>query len=143
MRRCPSLIVLLAAGRNLRYPHAGAPDNQGASHGGKYVVRKGNSGKYRFTLTVTNGQVIATSAAEVSKRRALADINSVKKSAPDAAVEDNTRPTDRAATLPLAVPAPPPAARPAGRRSPAFMPLACGYAELRHPHAARGDPHFP
>lgn len=110
----------------------------------KYVVKKGQQRQYRFTLTATNGRVTAPSRGHET-RRALADIKSVTKSAPDSAFEDKTgRQTDiRMRGCPSPSQRLLRAARPAGRRLPAFMPLACGHAELRHPHAARGDPNLP
>jgi hypothetical protein len=58
--------------------------------GGQIVLKKGSSGKFHFNLLATNGQVIATSEAYESKQAALSGIESVKKNAPDAAVDDQT-----------------------------------------------------
>ena len=55
---------------------------------GKFVVKKGITGKYHFNLHASNGQVIATSEAYESKEAALNGIESVKKNAPDAKVEE-------------------------------------------------------
>lgn len=57
---------------------------------GKFVLKKGDSGKYHFNLVAGNGQVIATSQTYERKRSALAGIESVRKTAPGAAVEDET-----------------------------------------------------
>ena len=57
---------------------------------GKFVLKKGSSGKFHFNLLATNGQVIATSEAYESKQAALNGIESVKKNAPDAALDDQT-----------------------------------------------------
>ena len=57
---------------------------------GKFVLKKGDSGKYHFNLVAGNGQVIATSETYERKRSALAGIESVRKNAPGAAVEDET-----------------------------------------------------
>jgi len=57
---------------------------------GKFVVKKGSSGKFHFTLVATNGQVIATSEAYESKASALKGIESVKRNAPDAGIDDQT-----------------------------------------------------
>ena len=57
---------------------------------GKFVVKKGSSGKFHFTLVATNGQVIATSEAYESKASALKGIESVKRNAPDAKVDDQS-----------------------------------------------------
>ncbi len=37
---------------------------------GKFVVKKGTTGKFRFNLVSTNGQVVATSEAYTSKAAA-------------------------------------------------------------------------
>lgn len=57
---------------------------------GKFVVKKGSTGKFRFNLISTNGQVVATSEAYNSKAAAMGGIRSVKKLAADAAIEDQT-----------------------------------------------------
>ena len=56
----------------------------------KFVVKKGSTGKFHFNLIATNGQVIATSEAYESKQAALNGIESVKKNAPVATVDDQT-----------------------------------------------------
>lgn len=57
---------------------------------GKFVLKQDKAGKYRFNLLATNGQVIASSEAYETKRAALNGVESVKKNAPDAAVDDQT-----------------------------------------------------
>ena len=57
---------------------------------GKFVVKKGSTGKFRFSLLSTNGQVVATSEAYNSKASAMGGIRSVQKLAADAEVEDQT-----------------------------------------------------
>jgi uncharacterized protein len=57
---------------------------------GKFVVKKGSSGKYHFNLVASNGQVIASSEAYESKSSALNGIESVKKNAPNAEIDDQT-----------------------------------------------------
>ena len=57
---------------------------------GKFVVKKGTTGKFRFNLLSTNGQVVATSEAYNSKASAMGGIRAVKSLAADAAVEDQT-----------------------------------------------------
>jgi len=57
---------------------------------GKFVVKKGTTGKFRFNLLSTNGQVVATSEAYNSKASAMDGVRSVKKLAGDATVEDQT-----------------------------------------------------
>jgi uncharacterized protein len=58
---------------------------------GKFVLKKGASGKYHFNLLAGNGQVIATSEAYESKASALNGIESVKNNAPGAETDDQTR----------------------------------------------------
>ncbi|MFN2503353.1 MAG: YegP family protein [Acidimicrobiales bacterium] len=57
---------------------------------GKFVIKKGSTGKFRFSLVSTNGQIVATSEAYNSKASAMTGIRSVQKLAADAAVEDQT-----------------------------------------------------
>ena len=57
---------------------------------GKFVVKKGTTGKFRFNLLSTNGQVVATSEAYNSKASAMGGIRAVKNLAADAAIEDQT-----------------------------------------------------
>jgi hypothetical protein len=57
---------------------------------GKFVLKKGSSGKFHFNLHASNGQVIATSEAYESKAAALNGIKSVQTNAPDATVDDQT-----------------------------------------------------
>ncbi len=56
----------------------------------KFQLKKGSTGKFRFVLLSTNGQVVATSETYERKASALAGIRSVQKIAKDAAVEDTT-----------------------------------------------------
>lgn len=56
----------------------------------KFVLKKAGSGKFRFNLLSTNGQVVATSQAYNSKASAMGGIRSVKKLAADAPIEDQT-----------------------------------------------------
>ena len=57
---------------------------------GKFVIKKGSTGKFRFSLLSTNGQVVATSEAYNSKASAMGGVRSVQKLAADAVVEDQT-----------------------------------------------------
>ena len=57
---------------------------------GKFVVKKGSTGKFRFSLLSTNGQVVATSEAYNTKASAMGGIRSVKSLAADAVIEDQT-----------------------------------------------------
>jgi uncharacterized protein YegP (UPF0339 family) len=56
----------------------------------KFVLKKGSTGKFRFNLVATNGQVIATSEAYESKASAIRGIESVKRNAPTAETDDQT-----------------------------------------------------
>jgi len=58
---------------------------------GKFVLKKGATGKFRFNLVAGNGQVIATSEAYESRESALKGIESVKTNAPGAELDDQTR----------------------------------------------------
>jgi uncharacterized protein len=58
---------------------------------GKFVLKKGLTGKFHFNLHASNGQVIATSEAYNSREAALNGIESVKKNAPEATIEDETK----------------------------------------------------
>ena len=57
---------------------------------GKFVIKKGSTGKFRFSLVSTNGQIVATSEAYNTKASAMNGIKSVKNLAADAAIEDQT-----------------------------------------------------
>lgn len=57
---------------------------------GKFVLKKGATGKIHFNLLAGNGQVIATSEAYESRESALKGIESVKANAPGADVDDQT-----------------------------------------------------
>lgn len=57
---------------------------------GKFVVKKGTTGKFRFNLLSTNGRVVATSEAYNAKASALGGIRAVKKLAAEATIEDQT-----------------------------------------------------
>jgi len=57
---------------------------------GKFVVKKSQNGKFRFNLLASNGQVIATSETYESKTSALNGVESVRKHAPDAELDDQT-----------------------------------------------------
>jgi uncharacterized protein YegP (UPF0339 family) len=57
---------------------------------GKFVLKKGTTGKFHFNLLAGNGQVIATSEAYQSRESALKGIESVKTNASGAEVDDQT-----------------------------------------------------
>lgn len=52
----------------------------------KFEVYKDKADEYRFRLTATNGQTIATSEGYTAKASCLNGVESVKKNAPDAEV---------------------------------------------------------
>lgn len=56
----------------------------------KFVVKKGTTGKFRFSLLSTNGQIVATSESYSSKASAMGGIRAVQKLAATAEVEDQT-----------------------------------------------------
>ena len=56
----------------------------------KLVLKKGSTGKFRFNLVATNDQVIATSETYESKASAINGIESVKRNAPGAEIDDQT-----------------------------------------------------
>jgi uncharacterized protein YegP (UPF0339 family) len=64
--------------------------DQGRAHGGQVRGHKGSTGKFRFNLVASNGQVIATSEAYESKASAINGIESVKRNAPTAEIDDQT-----------------------------------------------------
>ncbi|MDQ6838166.1 MAG: YegP family protein [Actinomycetota bacterium] len=57
---------------------------------GKFVVKKGSTGKFRFSLLSTNGQIVATSEAYNTKVSAMNGIRAVKKLAAEAEIQDQT-----------------------------------------------------
>jgi uncharacterized protein YegP (UPF0339 family) len=57
---------------------------------GKFVLKKGTTGKFHFNLVAGNGQVIATSEAYESRESALKGIESVKTNAPGSELDDQT-----------------------------------------------------
>ena len=57
---------------------------------GKFVIKKGSTGKYRFNLLSTNGQVIASSESYNSKASCMSGVKAVQKLAAAAEVEDQT-----------------------------------------------------
>jgi uncharacterized protein len=63
---------------------------QGGCMAGKFVLKKGASGKYHFNLHASNGQIIATSETYERKQSALAGIASVKAHAADAEIDDQS-----------------------------------------------------
>jgi uncharacterized protein YegP (UPF0339 family) len=66
------------------------PTREGTSMPAKYVVKKGPTGKFRFSLHAANGEIIASSEAYNSKAAALNGIAAVRNVAAAATVEDQT-----------------------------------------------------
>jgi len=56
----------------------------------KFEISKDTAGEYRFRLVALNGEIIAVSEGYVNKDGALNGIDSVKRNAPEAVIEDNT-----------------------------------------------------
>ena len=78
---------------------------------GKFIVKKGPTGKFRFSLVSTNGQIVVSSQAYETKRAAIGGIASVQKLAAGATLVDTT----------VAAAAP---AKPAAKKSVAKRPAA-------------------
>ncbi|MBB2496947.1 YegP family protein [Aquipseudomonas ullengensis] len=57
---------------------------------GAFEVKAAASGKFHFVLKATNGQVIGQSQLYTSEAGAQAGTESVKKSAPEATLQDDT-----------------------------------------------------
>jgi uncharacterized protein len=57
---------------------------------GKFVLKTDAQGKFRFNLVAGNGQIIAQSQAYKEKDSALNGIESVRKHAAEAEVDDQT-----------------------------------------------------
>ncbi|WP_431240434.1 YegP family protein [Mycolicibacterium aichiense] len=57
---------------------------------GKFELYKDKAGEFRFRLKAGNGEVIATGEGYKTKASALNGIESIKKNAPDAPVDDQT-----------------------------------------------------
>ncbi len=57
---------------------------------GKFELYKDSQGKFRFRLKAGNGEIIATGEAYESKAGALNGIDSVRRDAADATLDDQT-----------------------------------------------------
>jgi uncharacterized protein YegP (UPF0339 family) len=57
---------------------------------GKFELYKDGSGKFRFRLKASNGQIIATGEAYESKASAMKGIESVRSHAAQATLDDQT-----------------------------------------------------
>lgn len=65
-------------------PSASSQPRRGGA--GRFVLRKGSTGKFHFNIMAGNGQLIATSEAYESKASALNGIRSVQTNAPAAEI---------------------------------------------------------
>ena len=80
--RCPELFASRLTG---------TPKRRGRSPAaGKFELYKDKGGKFRFRLKASNGQVIATGEAYETKASAAKGIESVRKNASGAALDDQT-----------------------------------------------------
>jgi uncharacterized protein YegP (UPF0339 family) len=57
---------------------------------GKFELYQDKRGEFRFRLKASNGQTIATSEGYKAKKSALNGIESIRKNAPGAALDDQT-----------------------------------------------------
>jgi uncharacterized protein YegP (UPF0339 family) len=57
---------------------------------GKFELYQDKRGEYRFRLKASNGQTIATGEGYKTKKSCLNGIESIRKNAPDAALDDQT-----------------------------------------------------
>lgn len=57
---------------------------------GKFEVYQDKKGGYRFRLKAGNGQVIATGEGYTTKKACMNGIESIRKNAPDAKLDDQT-----------------------------------------------------
>jgi len=96
---------------------------------GKFVVKKGPTGKFRFSLLSTSGQVVAASEPYETKRAAMSGIASVRKLAAAAKLVDTT--------VVLAEVPQPAAAKPAAAKKPAAKPAAAKKPAAKKPAAKK------
>ena len=82
--------ALRARERRSGWSTSGSSEQKSSKTAGKFVLKKGTTGKFHFNLLASNGQVIATSESYESKASALNGIESVKKHAAGAATDDQT-----------------------------------------------------
>jgi len=61
-----------------------------ASSEGRYEMKEAKNGKWHFNLKAANGQVILSSQLYATQSGAQNGIESVRKNAPDATVQDDT-----------------------------------------------------
>ena len=101
---------------------------------GKFVVKKGPTGKFRFSLLSTSGQVVAASEPYETKRAAMSGIASVRKLAAAAKLVDTTVVL---AEVPQPAAAKKPAAKPAAAKKPAAKKPAAKKPAARKPAARK------
>jgi len=87
---------------------------------GKFVIKKGPTGKFRFSLVSTNGQIVASSQAYENKSAAMRGVASVQKLAAGARIVDTTV----AAAAPVKAVAKPAAKKPVAKKPVAKKPAA-------------------
>ncbi len=56
----------------------------------KFVLKKGSTGKFRFSLVAANGEIVATSETYESKSGPKSGIEAVRRAAASAEVVDET-----------------------------------------------------
>jgi uncharacterized protein YegP (UPF0339 family) len=56
----------------------------------RFVIARTSNGQFRFNIIGRNGQVIATSETYTRKASAMSTIESIKKSAAEARIDDTT-----------------------------------------------------
>jgi len=57
---------------------------------GKFELYRDTNGEFRFRLKAGNGQTIATGEGYTTKKACLNGIESIRKNAPDAKLDDQT-----------------------------------------------------
>jgi uncharacterized protein len=56
----------------------------------KFVMKKTSNGQFRFNMVASNGQIVATSETYTRKASALDTIESIKKNAASANLDDQS-----------------------------------------------------
>ncbi len=64
---------------------------KGMQMAGKFEMWQDKSGQFRFHLKAGNGHVVATGEGYTTKKACLNGIESIRKNAPDAKLDDQTR----------------------------------------------------
>src|SRR4051794_2134989 len=84
-------VILLATGTRRILPTTHS--TRGFGMPGKFVIKKGRTGQFRFSLVGRNGQIVATSETYTTKASCLNGVKAVKTLAADAGIEDQTTKT--------------------------------------------------